>query len=239
MKRVNLFLFISLLLLFSLPSCTSLPKGRKTKEQKVLIVTTEGEMLVKLYNETPIHRDNFLNLVKKKAYDGVLFHRVIDDFMIQGGDPATRDEAQQKAIPIPDNDLTIAAEIKTPRLYHKYGALAAARMGDDVNPEKESSAFQFYIVKGKKFSDDELSQMEKSKNMQRYLVEKTDSLYTFSNEARQAYQNQGGTPHLDGNYTVFGEVISGFEVIEKISAVKTGVANKPIEDVRVIMMKKK
>ncbi len=232
------YILIIAMLPIILLSCASLPKQGKVKEQKVLIVTSEGKIVVKLYNETPIHRDNFLSLVKQKVYDGVLFHRVIEDFMIQGGDPSTRTKILKDAVPVLDKEKTIPAEIKTPQLFHKYGALAAARMGDNINPEKRSSAYQFYIVKGKQFLAEELDRMELSKNRQLGLDVSNDSIYTFSSEARAIYQKEGGTPHLDGNYTVFGEVISGFEVIDKISVVETGVADKPIEDVRVIRMKK-
>ena len=160
--------------------------------------------------------------------------------MIQGGDPGTRSDKQKKKVKKPTPAYTIPAEIITPALYHKKGTLAAARFGDNANPLKSSSAYQFYIVKGKKFSEAELDNMQVNKIQmhQRKSEAAADSTYKFSEKARHDYQSVGGTPHLDGNYTVFGEVISGFDVIDKISAVETGEADKPVKDVRVVKMRR-
>lgn len=223
--------------LLTLVSCGSLKMGGK-KEQKVLITTTEGDIKLKLYNETPLHRDNFRKLVKSKFYDGLLFHRVIDEFMIQGGDPESKAAEAGMVLGNGDVGYRIPAEFRTPNLYHKKGALAAARTGDNVNPEKESSGCQFYIVVGKTFNDQQLDAMQRDKTA-RYarLGDGDDLRYLFSEEARNNYKTRGGTPHLDGNYTVFGEVLEGLEIVEKISKVDTDRADRPLEDVRIIKMK--
>ncbi len=223
--------------LLALVSCGSLKMSGK-KEQKVLITTTEGDIKLKLYNETPLHRDNFRKLVKSKFYDGLLFHRVIDEFMIQGGDPESKAAEAGMVLGNGDVGYRIPAEFRTPNLYHKKGALAAARTGDNVNPEKESSGCQFYIVVGKTFNDQQLDAMQRDKTA-RYarLGDGDDLRYLFSEEARNNYKTIGGTPHLDGNYTVFGEVLEGLEIVEKISKVDTDRADRPLEDVRIIKMK--
>ncbi len=228
------------LALLLMASCGPLSKLSGTKEQKLKITTTEGDIVVKLYNETPLHRDNFLRLVKAKIYDGVIFHRVIEDFMIQGGDLATRTEEQKSKNKNPVPEYTLPAEIQTPALYHKKGALAAARLGDNVNPMKNSSGYQFYIVKGKKFTDAELDVMQRSQiaRYQRVDEAAADSTYKFSNKARADYRTSGGTPHLDGNYTVFGEVVKGLDVVDKISGVETELADRPKKEVRIIKIRK-
>lgn len=227
---------ISLLTLsvFILSACSTLRLG-KQKEQKVLIQTTEGDITLKLYNETPLHRDNFIKLVKAKTYDGVLFHRVINEFMIQGGDPNSKTAAPDVMLGDGDVGYTIPAEFRTPNIYHKYGALAAARQGDDTNPQKASSGCQFYLVVGKKFTDEQLDKLEESKIARYGHV--NDSTYKFSPQARHHYKTIGGTPHLDGNYTVYGEVLMGMEVVEKISKVETNRMDRPIEDIRIKKMK--
>ena len=179
-------------------------------EAVYLIKTSLGNIKIKLYNETPGHRDNFAKLVKGGFYNGSIFHRVINQFMIQGGGAKNGTE---------DVGYTIPAEINS-KFMHKKGALAAARMPDQVNPNKESSGSQFYIVQGRKFTDAELDELEKRLNRK------------FTAEEREAYKTVGGTPHLDGAYTIFGEVIDGMDVIDKIAAVKTGAANKPVEDIK-------
>jgi cyclophilin family peptidyl-prolyl cis-trans isomerase len=165
------------------------------KETKVLIETTLGDIKIKLYNETPLHRDNFIALVEKKFYDGVLFHRVIKNFMIQAGDPDSKDAPSGKQLGAGGPGYTIPAEI-LPQFIHKKGAVAAARTGDFVNPQRASSGSQFYIV-----------------------------------------QNESGTPYLNGSYSVFGEVLEGLEVVDKIADVKTAFADRPEEDVKIISMK--
>ena len=192
-------------------------------ETMVQIETTKGKMIVKLYNETPLHRDNFVKLVKEKYYDSLLFHRVIADFMIQGGDPDSKNAPQGQMLGNGGPNYTIPAEFKS-TLIHKKGVLAAARTADNINPKKESSGSQFYIVHGKIFDEKQLE----------YICSKTGIVYTY--EQKEIYKTIGGTPHLDGAYTVFGEVIEGLDVIDKIAAVKTDQANRPIEDIIIISM---
>ena len=207
----------------------------KTKDKSTLvkIYTTEGNITVKLYDDTPLHKENFLQLVRGGTYKGLLFHRVIKNFMIQGGDPESKDAPLSKQLGGGDLGYTIPAEIKFPEHYHKYGALAAARTGDNVNPEKRSSASQFYIVTGKQISEDELQGMEKSITQRLALKEP----FKYSNEQRVIYKTFGGTPHLDGTYTVFGEVIKGFDVLERIQNYETNTSDRPKEDVKILKMK--
>lgn len=229
--RTVLFILIAM---FVMSSCGSLKLG-KQREQKVLIQTTEGDIMLKLYNETPLHRDNFIKLVKAKTYNGVLFHRVIKEFMIQGGDPNSKTAAPDVMLGDGDVGYTIPAEFRTPTIYHKYGALAAAREGDDSNPQKASSGCQFYIVVGKKFTDEQLDKLQESKII-RY-GHANDSTYKFNPQARQDYKTVGGTPHLDGNYTVYGEVLKGMDVVEKISKSETNSHDRPVKDIRIKRMK--
>ena len=233
MKNIGKLL-ITTLILFGLSSCAILNLG-KQKEQKMKIETTEGDITLKLYNETPMHRDNFIKLVKSKFYDGVLFHRVIEEFMIQGGDPNSKDTMPGKMLGDGDVGYTIPAEFKTPQLYHKRGVLAAAREGDDVNPEKASSGCQFYIVVGKQFTNKQLDEMEASKINKHGHA--NDSTYKFSEQARTDYTTIGGTPHLDGNYTVFGEVLTGMDIVDKIAQARTNRADRPRKDIRIIRMR--
>lgn len=180
------------------------------KVSKVLIHTDMGDIKVQLYNDTPQHRDNFVKLAKEGFYNGSPFHRVIRGFMVQGGGaPAGKAEVTYR----------VPAEI-LPNHFHKKGALAAARMGDQVNPKKESSGSQFYLVQGEKYTEAQLNQFEAQMGKK------------FSAEQRKAYTTVGGTPHLDGGYTVFGEVIEGMEVIDKIAAVQTGAGDKPVKEVK-------
>lgn len=220
--------------LFCLASCSIWHVTNHLKEQQVLIFTNYGNITLKLYNETPLHRNNFIRLIKKRQYDGVLFHRVIKSFMIQGGDPDSKTATPTDTLGNGDVGYSIAAEFRTPQIYHKYGVLAAAREGDNVNPKKVSSGCQFYIVVGKTFNDEQLDTMQKKK-IAKY-GHANDSTYMFSAAARHDYKTIGGTPHLDGNYTVFGEVIHGMDVVERISAVETNELDRPIKDVRIIKM---
>ncbi len=185
----------------------------------VNISTAYGDMKVKLYNETPKHRDNFLKLAKEGYYNDLLFHRVIKDFMIQGGDPNSRNAGPNDQLGMGGPEYKIPAEIK-PGLYHKKGALSAARQADQVNPQKMSSGSQFYIVQGKKTSAAELDQISRAYGT------------SFSPEAKEIYSTIGGTPFLDNNYTVFGEVVKGLEVIDKIAAVQTKPGDRPVQDVK-------
>lgn len=216
-----------LLVFFSSFFCAfaqNVDKQKKSSDEVyyVKIETTYGNMVVKLYNETPKHRDNFLKLVNDGTYNGLLFHRVIKDFMIQGGDPNSRNA--QKGQMLGDGELgyTIPAEF-VPNLYHKKGALAAARQSDMVNPKKESSSCQFYIVQGNKWDANRLAMVEQRMGK------------TFTAEQAATYATVGGTPFLDGDYTVFGEVVEGMEVIDKIAAVQTDVNDRPQEDVKMKM----
>lgn len=242
-----------------------------TESSLVLIETPYGEIKIRLYDETPLHRDNFLKLVNQGFYNDLLFHRVINEFMVQGGDPQSRDAAPSARLGAGDPGYKIDAEILYPQFFHKKGALAAARQGDQGNPQKRSSGSQFYIVHGKVFSPEELEQMERAMAdrqyqmmMMRYmepfrqqfmalqqagdregfqaLMQKISEdaaaeveampAFQFSDAQREAYTTIGGTPQLDGEYTVFGEVIEGLDVIDQIAAVETGSMDRPVQDVK-------
>ncbi len=234
MKSHATFVLLISALVLTMQACFPLKHGNE-KEQKVLIRTTEGDITLKLYNETPMHRDNFIRLIRAKTYDGLLFHRVIGEFMIQGGDPNSKNAAPGATLGEGDVGYTVPAEFRTPEIYHKRGALAAARMGDDENPAKASSGCQFYIVVGKKFTDEQLDKMQEGK-IARY-GHANDSTYTFSARAREDYKAIGGTPHLDGNYTVYGEVLKGMDVVERISKTETNRHDRPVKDIRIIKMR--
>ena len=250
-------------------------KTQTFSKETILISTSFGNMKVKLFNETPKHRDNFLKLVQEHFYDSLLFHRVIQDFMIQGGDPESKNAEPTKLLGDGDLKYTIPAEI-IPTLCHKKGMLCAARNGDDVNPEKASSACQFYIVQGKKRTDEDLISYEKrinkplitkikeeilNKPENSILKEKiaafkaeqnNDSLmvyfkvvnklvdeaylktphYTFPLEHQSIYKTIGGTPHLDSQYSIFGEVVEGLDVIDKIAAAGKNKDDRPLLDIR-------
>ncbi len=200
------------------------------KRAEVTLQTTKGKIVLALYNQTPLHRDNFLKKVSEGYYDGVLFHRIIETFMIQAGDSASRSVSAADYFPSEKEDNTrIPAELHFPELFHRRGVLAAAREGDEVNPERASSNSQFYIVWGKYFGPKEMREMQEKVN------EREDSTrrVTFTKEIIDAYEIDGGTPHLDGNYTVFGEVIKGLDVVGNIQAVKTDSLDRPIKDVRI------
>ncbi len=203
------------------------PKKKKAKKKKsdnrVVLLTTEyGDMKIKLYDETPIHKANFIKLVEEGFYEDLLFHRVINKFMIQGGDPKSRTSEDGVAVGDGGPKHTLDAEFR-PNLFHKKGAVAAARTGDNVNPERKSSGSQFYIVHGETFTESGIKGAERRAKT------------TIPEEHRKVYKTLGGTPHLDQNYTVFGEVIEGLEVIDKIAAVETGQADRPKENVKMNM----
>jgi len=238
---------------------------------KVKILTMLGDIIVRLYDETPIHRDNFVKLVREGYYDGTLFHRVIKDFMIQGGDPDSIGAPAGKMLGAGGPDYTLEAEIKE-GLYHKRGALAAARLGDDANPERRSSGSQFYIVWGKVYPESQLRQFAKQLRMQRVkeafnalaaqhraeimqmrrdrdrggLQELQDKLTAeaekqvgnvgLSEEQLKLYSTIGGTPHLDGQYTVFGEVEEGLDIVEMIQGTATGRGDRPLDDIEMRMV---
>ena len=205
------------------------PKATVSKEKMVEIKTDLGTIVVKLYDSTPLHRDNFIKLVKQGFYDSLLFHRVIQDFMVQGGDPQSKNadsaamlgngEAPGEMIPAEFND----------NLIHKKGALAMAREGDEVNPKKTSSSTQFYIVEGKTFTDDEMDKIE-----ERFKIK-------IPEDHRKVYRTVGGTPFLDMNYTVFGQVVDGLDVIEKIADAAKDDNNRPLNDIKmkITLLKKK
>jgi peptidyl-prolyl cis-trans isomerase B (cyclophilin B) len=194
----------------------------QTAAHTLIIETSKGNIKCILYEETPLHTDNFVSLVNKGFYEGLLFHRVIQDFMIQTGDPGSRNAPEGKALGYGDAGYTIPGEFH-PALYHKKGVLAAARQGDQVNPARESNSSQFYIVQGKKMTDEELDAMEAS-----------GAHIKFTPEQRKIYMEQGGTPHLDYTYSVFGEVIDGFDVIAGIVSVPTDERDRPLNDVSII-----
>ncbi len=238
---------------------------------RLKIKTTEGDIVIRLYDETPRHRDNFLKLAKNGYFNGTLFHRVIKDFMIQGGDPDSKNTPKGKILGTGGPDYTIPAEFVYPRYFHKRGALSAARTGDEVNPDRESSGSQFYIVWGKIYKPAELKQMERQMAMQQeqevfnllakehreeimefrrnrdqaglqtlqeQLIEETKKICrqkgkpTFTTEQTEAYTTVGGTPFLDNQYTVFGEVEEGINVVERIQNRKTDRNDRPTEDVK-------
>ena len=238
----------------------------------VKIETTMGDITVKLYDETPKHKENFIKLVKEGVYDSTLFHRVIKNFMIQAGDPTSKTASATDTLGSGDVGYTIPAEFN-PKFFHKRGVLAAARQGDDVNPNKESSGCQFYIVTGRKFSEAQMINMENQMNEARLdtvfqalarkhmketykmrkandmegLMELQDSLENqarkevakepalkFTPEQIKAYTTVGGAPHLDGNYTVFGEVVDGMNVVAEIETAKTNRQDRPAQDIRIL-----
>jgi peptidyl-prolyl cis-trans isomerase B (cyclophilin B) len=204
-------LFLPLLILFMAASCNS-------NAQTYTIETTLGDIQIKLYENTPLHQANFDKLVEAQVYDSVLFHRVIQSFMIQGGDIRTKNPSYAEG-------ETIPAEF-VPENFHKKGALAAARMGDFVNPEKRSSPTQFYIVQGKPWTDADFQIME------------TKYGKSWTDEQKEVYKTLGGTPFLDQDYTVFGEVVEGLDVVDKIAAVPTQPGDRPVTDVRIIRIVK-
>ncbi len=258
----------SLLFLFLFTSCNA-PGGNENTI--VLMKTTLGDIKIILYDDTPFHRDNFIKLINSGFYEGISFHRVINGFMIQAGDPVTR------SVPIDIsadslNTYTIPSEFLQHH-FHKKGALAAAREGNDVNPEMRSSGTHFYIVHGSKFTDAELNQAEQmiNSNIRQALFNKyirhftdsailsgvplsdgevqekasekifnyftTEDFYKIPDDQRDVYKITGGVPRLDGTYTVFGEVVSGLDVVDKIAEVKTDQADKPLSDIKILKMK--
>ncbi|MBN2682943.1 MAG: peptidylprolyl isomerase [Bacteroidales bacterium] len=258
-------------------STEQVQEPEKIESNIVLITTSLGNIKIKLYDETPIHRDNFLKLVSESYYDSLIFHRVIKNFMIQGGDPDSRNAAPGKVLGDGGPDYTLKAEFN-PNLYHKKGALAAARQSDNLNPNKESSGSQFYIVQGQTFSEeqlasmaDKITQQKKQPIFMEYLnrpenaefkaklealykerkikeieeLEKNEAAlqkeyakivpFKFSEKQIEIYSTIGGAPHLDGAYTVFGEVIEGLDVVDKIGATATAKGDRPLKDIYMTM----
>ena len=203
----------------------------KAQEQRpvVELLTDSGTVKIALYNETPLHRDNFLKLVREGFYDGVLFHRVIFGFMIQTGDSLSKHAEPGKLYGDGHYETyKIPAEIHYPEIIHRRWSVAAAREADEKNPERESSMCQFYIVYGKRFNDDMLD------DEQERLDKETGGTVKMTPEIREIYKKYGGTPHLDGQYTVFGEVVEGQEVVDKIQRVETDDNARPIGDIRIL-----
>ncbi|MCU0358421.1 MAG: peptidylprolyl isomerase [Cyclobacteriaceae bacterium] len=271
---MNRILTLFTVLLFFMTSCAQ----KKGNDYVITIKTNYGDMVAILYDETPKHKENFIKLAKEGFYDSLLFHRVIQEFMIQGGDPNSKKAASGQPLGTGGPNYTIEAEFN-PKYFHEKGAFSAARLGDNVNPAKASSGSQFYIVQGKKYTDEELTQLEQGMNYNKknqYLrdclgmpeyasvretvirkqqegdgawlqsfFEQSDTLivkvkkdykpYSFSAEQRARYREVGGAPHLDGDYTVFGKVIAGLDVVDKIAAVQKGAGDRPVEDVRMFI----
>ncbi len=223
----KLFVLSSLLILNFITFSQQRVKIKKRDRKKdVELVTNYGNIVLHLYDSTPLHRDNFIRLVKTGYYDSVLFHRVINHFMIQSGDPESKHAEAGQPLGNGGPTYTIPAEFRV-TLFHKKGVLAAARDGDDTNPQKASSGSQFYIVQGKKFTDAGLDSVETYRLKGRKIPA----------DQREVYKTTGGTPHLDLGYTVFGEVVSGIEVVDKIAAVPTSKGedrDRPLEDVRIL-----
>jgi peptidyl-prolyl cis-trans isomerase B (cyclophilin B) len=276
MKKQVSIIILGLLFSF-LFSCNSKKANNQTvvvqKEQKVEMITNYGTIQVKLYNETPLHRDNFLKLVSEKAYDSVLFHRVIQNFMIQAGDPSSKKAQVQDTLGAGDVDFTIPAEFN-PELFHKKGVLAAAR---EDRADRASSGMQFYLVQGKIFNDSLLLvaesrinawqaqnaiqkdaknkylfdslQKAKTENQQSKVLQYADSItrwaktspifkrYTIPESQREIYKTIGGTPHLDQNYSVFGEVINGLNVVDSIATASTNDLDRPLKEVRILSLR--
>ncbi len=244
-------------------------------ETKVLIKTTVGDITIKLYNETPQHRDNFIKLVEEHYYDSILFHRVIKDFMVQAGDPESKNAEKGVQLGAGGPGYTIPAEFVYPKYFHKRGALSAARQADQVNPERKSSGSQFYIVTGKTYNKYELQDLEQQLSqkqgqgifdrlvaqnrdsimnmqlagdndalmkLQDELIEKTQAIlkeqgpFKFTEEQVDAYMSEGGTPFLDNDYTVFGEVVDGMKAVYKIEQAGTDSSDRPRKDIRIISM---
>jgi len=204
--------------------CTNL-EARKT----VVMETTKGKIVMELFDETPLHRNNFVRLVEYGLYDSLLFHRVIKDFMIQGGDPDSKNAEAGARLGEGGLGYRVDAEFCVEKgIWHRRGALAAARSGDSTNPLKQSSSMQFYIVWGKIFDDEKLDKTQAK------IDKRATNAFKLTEEMRDCYKTVGGTPHLDNNYTVFGQVIEGLEVVDAIQNVPVDDHNRPLEDVRIL-----
>ena len=216
-----------LFLLFTI-HCSLFTSWSQTKTTEVLLETTAGNIRTALYDETPQHRDNFLKITKMQIYDSLLFHRVIKDFMIQSGDTNSKHAKPGQLLGTGDFDYTQEAEFRLPQIFHRRGVVAMAREGEDKNPELRSSACQFYIVWGKIFDDARLAKVQER------LDTMTHGRVQLTPEMMEVYKTVGGTPHLDGQYTVFGEVVEGMDVVEQIQGVKTDKNDRPLEDIRIL-----
>lgn len=266
--------FTNILLMASLAFVFMACPDEKAKGTIVRMSTSQGDIDILLYEETPLHKENFLKLVEEKYYDSVLFHRVINQFMIQGGDPESKNAASGTMLGNGGPSYTVPAEFN-PKFIHKKGALSAARQGDQINPNKESSGSQFYLVQGKVYDSTELVNMIKQMNMRRaqtkiqaYLfkpensaelekarniqMNQPDSLeifieslkqkigveeFSYTPEQIKTYTTIGGTPFLDMDYTVYGEIVNGLDVVDKIASVATDGNDRPVEDIRILSVK--
>lgn len=275
MARASRFLRTLALTAMAAVSFNAFSQEKSMKNVEIEIQTTAGDITVRLFDDTPVHRDNFVRLAEEGFYDGVLFHRVIDGFMVQTGDPDSRTAQPGQMLGSGTPGYELDAEILCPAHFHRRGALAAAREGDDTNPQKRSSGSQFYIVTGKTLNPGQLRAYERQRNLeieqqvreelmaqnrdtimalrkarnlsalqqlQDEIVMKTDSLtaerkFRLTPEQREAYATEGGTPFLDGEYTVFGEVVSGMDVVDRIQKAPTDAADRPLEDIRITGMK--
>ena len=217
--------FFILLIAIHCSLCTS---WAQTKNTEGLFETTAGNIRITLYDETPLTRDNFLKITKMGVYDSLLIHRVIKDFMIQSGDTNSKHAKPGQLLGTGDFDYTTEAEFRLPQIFHRRGVVAMAREGDKENPERRSSACQFYIVWGKIFDDKRLAKVQER------LDSATQGTVKLTPEMMETYKTIGGTPHLDGQYTVFGEVVEGMDVIEKIQGVETDKNDRPLEDIRIL-----
>lgn len=226
MKSKSFIYVIALIALFN--STAASAQDQQDKKTEIVLETTMGNIKVALYNETPLHSNNFKELVKRGFYDGILFHRVISKCMIQAGDSTSRTAAPGTLLGDVAEPYTIPAEIHYPQLMHKRGALCMAREGDETNPERASSAYQFYIVYGKRFNDEMLDKMQER------LDSTTHGHVQLTPEVRDVYKRIGGTPHLDGQYTVFGEVIEGIDTVRDIQWAETDSDDRPKTDIRII-----
>lgn len=227
MRKLLLLLATTISLLASAQQAVKVKK--KDRKRDIELVTTEGTMVLRLSDSTPEHRDNFIRLVKSHYLDSMLFHRVIKGFMIQSGDTTSIRAAARVPLGNGGPGYTLPAEM-VPSLFHKKGALAAARQGDDINPERRSSGSQFYIVQGRTFTDAQMDSIEVTRLQGRKIPM----------ERREYFRTVGGTPQLDGNYTVFGEVVRGLEVIDKIAATETSKGpdrDRPLQDMRILKVK--
>ena len=216
-----------LLLLFAF-QFSLLTSWSQTKNTEVLFETTAGNIRIALYEETPQTRDNFLKITKMGVYDSLLFHRVIKDFMIQSGDTNSKHAKPGQLLGTGDFDYTTEAEFRLPQIFHRRGVVAMARESDKVNPERRSSACQFYIVWGKILNDKQIARVQEK------LDSVTQGTVKLTPEMIEVYKTVGGTPHLDGQYTVFGEVVEGMDVVEKILAAQTDKNDRPLEDIRIL-----
>jgi len=229
-KKLNVFAVAAALCLwaFALPARSQGQGGGAEGRQRVVLHTTEGDIVIALSDNTPVHRDNFLRLVETHFYDSLLFHRVVRQFMIQSGDPESRHAEPGATLGEGELPYTLEPEFRVPRLYHRRGAVAMAREADEQNPERRSSSCQFYIVRGKRFSSKDLDMVEQ------HVDSMTHGQAHFTDQMRRDYRRLGGAPQLDGQYTVFGEVVDGMDVVERIQQTDTDDYDRPVSDVRIL-----